>query len=80
MLDLLVLELALVIGLFLLAGAARRSWAAPFRSWERRFGYPAPRRTAGGHRLYDESVFDRLSRIMKLKETILESFITKTSR
>ena len=23
------------------------------RSWERRFGYPAPRRTAGGHRLYD---------------------------
>lgn len=23
------------------------------RSWERRFGYPAPRRTAGGHRQYD---------------------------
>lgn len=25
--------------------------------------------TQGGHRLYDESVFDRLSRIMELKET-----------
>ncbi|MGN6190219.1 MAG: MerR family transcriptional regulator [Conexibacter sp.] len=23
------------------------------RSWERRFGYPAPRRTSGGHRQYD---------------------------
>lgn len=23
------------------------------RSWERRFGFPAPRRTAGGHRQYD---------------------------
>ncbi len=23
------------------------------RSWERRFGYPAPRRTAGGHRQFD---------------------------
>jgi DNA-binding transcriptional MerR regulator len=23
------------------------------RTWERRFGFPAPRRTAGGHRLYD---------------------------
>jgi DNA-binding transcriptional MerR regulator len=23
------------------------------RSWERRFGYPTPRRTAGGHRQYD---------------------------
>lgn len=26
-------------------------------------------RTQGGHRLYDESVFDRLSRIMELKKT-----------
>lgn len=25
--------------------------------------------TQGGHRLYDESVFDRLSRIMELRET-----------
>jgi DNA-binding transcriptional MerR regulator len=25
--------------------------------------------TEGGHRLYDESVFERLSRIMTLKET-----------
>ena len=25
--------------------------------------------TEGGHRLYDESVFERLSRIMELKET-----------
>ena len=23
------------------------------RSWERRFGHPKPRRTAGGHRQYD---------------------------
>ena len=23
------------------------------RSWERRFGYPTPRRTAGGHRQFD---------------------------
>ncbi len=23
------------------------------RSWERRFGYPKPRRTSGGHRQYD---------------------------
>ena len=23
------------------------------RSWERRFGFPTPRRTAGGHRQYD---------------------------
>src|SRR5512137_820333 len=26
--------------------------------------------TEGGHRLYDESVFDRLSRIMELRETM----------
>ena len=30
------------------------------RSWERRFGYPAPRRTAGGHRLYDLAELEAL--------------------
>jgi DNA-binding transcriptional MerR regulator len=30
------------------------------RSWERRYGFPAPRRTAGAHRRYDEDDIDRL--------------------
>ena len=30
------------------------------RTWERRFGYPAPRRTAGGHRLYDLAEIEAL--------------------
>jgi len=30
------------------------------RTWERRFGYPAPRRTAGGHRLYDLAELEAL--------------------
>jgi len=30
------------------------------RSWERRFGYPAPRRTAGGHRQYDLAELEAL--------------------
>src|SRR5215211_2056979 len=28
--------------------------ADTFRAWERRYGIPRPRRTAGGHRLYSE--------------------------
>ena len=30
------------------------------RSWERRFGYPAPRRTSGGHRQYDLAELEAL--------------------
>src|SRR3954462_12852718 len=30
------------------------------RSWERRFGFPEPRRTAGGHRQYDLAEIEAL--------------------
>jgi DNA-binding transcriptional MerR regulator len=35
------------------------------RSWERRFGYPQPRRTAGGHRQYDLSELEALRRALQ---------------
>ena len=34
------------------------------RSWERRFGYPAPRRTAGGHRQYELTELEALRRAL----------------
>jgi DNA-binding transcriptional MerR regulator len=34
------------------------------RSWERRFGYPRPRRTAGGHRQYDLTELEALRRAL----------------
>jgi DNA-binding transcriptional MerR regulator len=34
------------------------------RSWERRFGYPTPRRTAGGHRQYDLAELESLRRAL----------------
>ena len=34
------------------------------RSWERRFGYPKPRRTAGGHRQYDLAELEALRRAL----------------
>jgi len=34
------------------------------RSWERRFGYPQPRRTAGGHRQYDLVELEALRRAL----------------
>jgi DNA-binding transcriptional MerR regulator len=34
------------------------------RSWERRFGYPQPRRTAGGHRQYDLTELEALRRAL----------------
>ena len=34
------------------------------RSWERRFGYPKPRRTPGGHRQYDLSELESLRRAL----------------
>jgi len=35
------------------------------RSWERRFGYPEPRRTAGGHRHYELSQLETLRRALQ---------------
>src|SRR5215218_5392251 len=34
------------------------------RSWERRFDYPKPRRTAGGHRQYDLTELESLRRAL----------------
>jgi DNA-binding transcriptional MerR regulator len=34
------------------------------RSWERRFGYPSPRRTTGGHRQYDLAELEALRRAL----------------
>ena len=34
------------------------------RSWERRFGYPKPRRTQGGHRQYDLAELESLRRAL----------------
>src|ERR671915_17592 len=34
------------------------------RSWERRFGYPRPRRTQGGHRQYDLAELEALRRAL----------------
>src|SRR3954447_22947170 len=34
------------------------------RSWERRFGYPEPRRSAGGHRQYELSELEALRRAL----------------
>src|SRR5919106_3887561 len=34
------------------------------RSWERRFGHPTPRRTAGGHRQYDLAELEALRRAL----------------
>jgi DNA-binding transcriptional MerR regulator len=34
------------------------------RSWERRFGYPKPRRTSGGHRQYDLTELEALRRAL----------------
>jgi DNA-binding transcriptional MerR regulator len=35
------------------------------RSWERRFGYPQPRRTQGGHRQYDLTELEALRRALQ---------------
>ena len=34
------------------------------RSWERRFGYPEPRRSAGGHRQYELGELEALRRAL----------------
>ncbi len=44
MLDLGIVELVLVFALFIVSGAARRSWSRPFRRFERHFDSLARRR------------------------------------
>lgn len=57
--------------------AARLNVAVPtLRSWERRYGFPVPCRTGGGHRRYSAAELDaclelaELSRRMPLREAI----------
>src|SRR3954465_15585758 len=40
------------------------------RSWERRFGYPKPRRTQGGHRQYDLGELESLRRALQEPQNI----------
>lgn len=42
--------------------------AGTLRNWERRYGFPAPTRTDGGHRLYDRAVLERLRLVAELLE------------
>jgi DNA-binding transcriptional MerR regulator len=52
-------------GLTISAVAARTGLtAAALRAWEQRFGFPRPQRLAGGHRRYDESDVDRITRVI----------------
>jgi hypothetical protein len=48
---------------WLTIGAVSRASGIPtntLRTWERRYGFPEPRRTDGGHRLYPKSVVEHL--------------------
>ena len=36
------------------------------RSWERRYGWPTPDRTTGGHRRYTENELDRLRVLVEM--------------
>ena len=48
---------------WLTIGAVSRASGIPtntLRTWERRYGFPEPRRTEGGHRLYPKSVVEHL--------------------
>lgn len=48
--------------------ARRTDVAAPtLRSWESRYGFPRPRRLAGGHRRYDERDIDRITDALRLR-------------
>ncbi|MEE2787177.1 MAG: MerR family transcriptional regulator, partial [Myxococcota bacterium] len=42
--------------------------ATTIRAWEKRYGCPAPIRSAGGHRLYSTDDVDRVRRIRKLTQ------------
>ena len=49
------------------------------RSWERRFGYPEPRRTAGGHRQFDLNEIEALRSAFEETHNI-SSAVAKRSR
>ena len=47
--------------------AARTGLTVPvLRAWERRYGIVAPRRSAGGYRIYDEEAIARLGAMRRL--------------
>jgi len=48
---------------------ARQTGLTPqvIRAWETRFGFPQPRRTPSGRRVYDASDVDRIARVLTLK-------------
>ena len=39
------------------------------RVWERRYGFPEPRRTASGHRRYSEADVDAVNRVLSLRQS-----------
>ena len=41
--------------------------AATLRSWETRYGFPRPRRQAGGHRRYDEHQITLIEEVLRLR-------------
>src|SRR5207249_10595915 len=50
------------------------------RSWERRFGYPKPRRTQGGHRQYDLSQLEALRRALLETHNISSAIVVARQR
>ena len=56
-------------GMGISIGAVSRATGIPtntLRTWERRYGFPQPSRTAGGQRVYDPDVIDHLRVIARL--------------
>ncbi len=52
-------------------GAVERATGIPantLRTWERRYGFPLPKRTDGGQRLYDPAVIDHLRAVARALE------------
>src|SRR3954468_3825828 len=45
------------------------------RSWERRFGYPEPRRSAGGHRQYELGELEALRRALGEREALRRALL-----
>lgn len=45
--------------------------ANTLRSWERRFGFPEPRRTAGGHRQFDLSQIEALRSAFEDRKSVV---------
>ncbi|HET7311853.1 MAG TPA: MerR family transcriptional regulator [Mycobacteriales bacterium] len=52
---------------------------ATLRAWETRYGFPAPRRSAGGQRRYSRHEVDRVARVIRAREAglSLEAAITR---